>query len=172
MTSSAVIDPTGRYRYSLTRHWGPGPGPLVCWVMLNPSTADADRNDPTITRCIALSTAWGFRGLVVVNLFGWRATKPADLMNAPNPVGPENDQAIRRALRDGNVLQVIAAWGAHADRDWIAHRVTVVTHLLRHEADLRFRCELSHIGLTKGGHPRHPLYVRGDVLPQPWRPRG
>src|SRR5438309_1272265 len=82
---AALFDPTGRYRYTLTRVWDPALEPVV-FVMLNPSTADASRDDPTIRRCINLARAWGFGSMHALNLFAFRATRPADLRAAPDPV--------------------------------------------------------------------------------------
>ena len=79
--SEAVISQDERHRYSLTRRWGDGPR-VCCWIMLNPSTADATTDDPTIRRCIGFTHAWGYDALTVVNLYAWRATDPADLRNA------------------------------------------------------------------------------------------
>src|SRR5262245_13227298 len=106
--SSAELSPCGRYRYALTRTWG-DPKKVVCWVMLNPSTADADQDDPTIRRCLGFSRAWGAGGLVVVNLFALRATDPDQLRIAADPVGPDNDSHLSTAAF-GRL--VVAAWGA------------------------------------------------------------
>src|SRR4029079_19593153 len=106
----AVMSPCGRYRYRLTRVWDES-RPAVCWVMLNPSTADAVKDDPTIRRGSSFSWSWGAGGLVVVNLFAFRATNPADLLDAPDPVGPENDAHVRDAAKGAGL--VMAAWGVH-----------------------------------------------------------
>ena len=79
--SEAVISQDERHRYSLTRRWGYGPA-VCCWIMLNPSTADATTDDPTIRRCLRFTQGWGYDALTVVNLYAWRATDPADLRNA------------------------------------------------------------------------------------------
>jgi hypothetical protein len=155
LESSADIE--GQYRYRLGRAWG-DPAERVCWIMLNPSTADAEVNDPTIRRCIALSRSWGFGALVVVNLFALRATDPRALRTHGAPIGPRNDEAILdETARAG---QVIAAWGTHG---WVLGRHGHIRKTLaRH---------LFHLGLTKGGFPRHPLYLRGDVKPERWESR-
>lgn len=149
--ATARISACGHYRYELRRGW-PKAGPLHCWVMLNPSTADAQQDDPTLRRCVSYSWRWGARGIVVVNLFAWRATKPAELLAAADPVGPENDDAIRAAVAECDV--VIAAWGAHKARR-IGGRATLVRAML----PTHTRC----IGFTAGGEPRHPLYGRNDA---------
>lgn len=144
------------YRYTLTRHWGPGE--MVTWVMLNPSTATAEVNDPTVRRCIGFSQDWGFGALTVVNAYALRSTDPAGLWRVTDPVGPGNDEAIRMAAN--RAIRVVVAWGANIT----ATRELRLARLLRDHAPV-------HLGLTKDGHPRHPLYVRGDVTPEPWLPR-
>src|SRR4028119_2392792 len=86
----AIFDPTRTYRYALWRTWDAA-RPPVAFVLLNPSTADARRDDPTIRRCANFARTWGFGGLEVVNLFAFRATHPTDLKCAADPVGPQND---------------------------------------------------------------------------------
>ncbi|MFD3920195.1 DUF1643 domain-containing protein [Streptomyces sp. NPDC058595] len=95
MIRTALISDCGRYRYRLTRTWGPGPAAVM--VMLNPSTADGTQDDPTVRRCVTFADAWGCGGLIVVNLYAWRATKRAELKLAPDPVGPDNDAHLRTA---------------------------------------------------------------------------
>ena len=94
---AAVLSPCGAYRYLLTRRFGPGKK-LATFVMLNPSTADAERDDATIRKCVGFARSWGCAGLQVVNLFAFRATDPTDLRMADDPVGPENDVWLGRAI--------------------------------------------------------------------------
>lgn len=145
--SGAWID--GRYRYLLWRRWAEADSLL--FIMLNPSTADAERDDPTIRRCIGFARSWGFGGVEVVNLFAWRATLPRALARARDPVGPHNDRAISQAVARSRA--VIAAWGVHGA---LGDRDEQVAQLL---AATRLRC----LGLTRDGAPRHPLYVAGKV---------
>jgi hypothetical protein len=152
----AELSDCGRYRYSLTRVWDESL-PQVCWIMLNPSTADAEKDDPTIRKCVGFSKRWGAGGLVVVNLFAWRATKPADVLKASAPIGPFNDRAIRRYAQD---RRLVAAWGANAQV--IGERDTAVCELLGAEA-------IDCLRLTDNGYPWHPLYVPYDVEPIPYR---
>lgn len=151
---SAIISECGRYRYALTRRWGPDPQAI--WIMLNPSTADATMNDPTIRRCMTFSKSFGYGALTVVNLYAWRATNPAELkMSGRDVVGPENDSILRSLASTG--WPVIAAWGTRADPGRARHVIQLVgAHLL---------C----LGTTKDGHPKHPLYVRGDTSLIPFR---
>ena len=102
--------PSDEYRYLLTRRWGTG-GTTCTWLMLNPSTATALEDDPTIRRCIDFSKSWGHNALHVVNLFAWRATAPFELRDVADPVGEHNDEFIKRLCHPG--WQVIAAWGHH-----------------------------------------------------------
>lgn len=148
---SAVFSPDRRYRYALWRQWGAQVSPyrITAWVLLNPSTADEERDDPTILRCIAFSRSWGDAGIVVVNIFALRSTNPRALRAAVDPVGPANDQWVRTAC--GGANRVLVAWGEHG---WIGGRgAFVLERLLPRENVWRF-------GLTKtSGQPRHPLYV-------------
>lgn len=149
-TSGALIDPTGRYRYWLTRHWDDLRRP-VTWVMLNPSTADARTDDATIRSCTRLSRPLG-GGLVVVNLFALRATDPAELKTAADPVGPDNDPHLLVRAFQGQ--RVIVAWGSHGT---LRGRGEKVTRLLR-GAHIELWC----YGVTQAGQPKHPLYLRTD----------
>lgn len=144
----AIISPCGLYRYRLWRRWAPGPTCL--FIMLNPSTADAEADDPTIRRCIGFAKREGCGRLDVVNLFALRATRPADLW-ATGPDtrigGPQSEIEFHRAVRESDLL--VAAWGADtrtAER-WIIER---------------YGPRLFCLGWTKNGAPRHPLYVKGD----------
>ncbi|WP_374423767.1 DUF1643 domain-containing protein [Paracoccus sp. (in: a-proteobacteria)] len=158
--SSAVFSRCGLYRYALTRNWGEAGlrGRRVCFVMLNPSTADHRRNDPTIARCESRAADLGATAYRIVNLFALRATYPQELRLAADPVGPENDAAIRRAARWADL--VICAWGMHGA---MGDRAAVVERMLR-GCGLR----LYHLGLTKSGAPRHPLYLKRSLKLNLW----
>ena len=141
----------GGYRYGLTRdidRLSPGSG-TVTFIMLNPSTADVDRYDPTIRRCKGFALRWGYEKLTVVNLFALRATRPAALKLSANPIGASNDDVIRVHSQVADM--VVCAWGDHGN---LYHRGAQVAKMLT-DRDI----ELSCLGLTKAGHPRHPLYV-------------
>lgn len=155
--SEAVLSGDEVYRYRLTRIWGTGTR-IAVWIMLNPSTADAFRTDPTWTRCICFTRAWGLDGATAVNLHALRATDPAELARHLDPVGPANDQFIRDAAVTASV--VVAAWGAHPSA---ASRAAAVTG-----AGYPLRC----LGVTKAGHPRHPLYVPGTATLVDYAPPG
>lgn len=158
--SYARVSDDGLYRYTLGRRWDPDlHNGAAVFVMLNPSTADAEQDDPTIQRCISFAKTLGCGGLHVVNLYAYRATKPADLWLADDPVGPENDDILRgtfQSARDDG-RPVIAAWGANAKSDRVAKVLS-----------LSGAHRLTALGVTKDGQPRHPLYLRGDATPEPW----
>lgn len=145
---SAEFSLCTRYRYSLTRTWGDGDR-RVCWVMLNPSTADAMKNDATIRRCISFSQREYFDSLEVVNLYAWRSTDPRGLGDTTDPVGPWNDRAIAAAM--GRAFKVIVAWGAAAAPK-MGERIGVLIAIAGNE-----RMPLFCLGKTKDGDPRHPV---------------
>ncbi len=163
MERSARFDRSGVYRYSLTRRWSGGGG-AVAFVMLNPSTADALRDDPTIRRCIGFARAWGFGALEVVNLFAFRATHPSQLRAAADPVGPRNNRILRAALSRADA--VVAAWGVHGS--W-GGRDRAVLRLLSARKDQTWPAPQC-LGLTKQGHPRHPLYLPLNAARRPYEP--
>lgn len=144
---SATISECGKYRYWLERQWSTVP-PLA-FVMLNPSTADAEIDDPTIRRCMAFAKRERAGGIVVVNLFGLRATDPSELERVEDPFGRANIEALGAVLV--SQWKVVCAWGAHRE-------AIVPGHVLRKRAKdcaARLWC----LGKTKDGHPRHPLYL-------------
>lgn len=155
--SEAVYSPCEAYRYLLTRVWDPA-GAKALFVMLNPSTATEVQNDPTVERCERRARALGFGAFRVTNIFAFRATDPKVMRAAADPVGPGNDAAIRDSVPWAD--RVICAWGAHG-----AHleRGRAVEALLRSTG-----VPLHHLGLTKDGQPKHPLYIGYDVQPMPW----
>ncbi|KAA0212760.1 MAG: DUF1643 domain-containing protein [Leptolyngbya sp. PLA3] len=155
MIGRASFDRTRAYRYALTRRWSPG-ARSACFCLLNPSTADARRNDPTVRRCIGYAMDWGFDALEVVNIFAFRSTDPGALAQHPDPVGPRNDRAILRAVQRAEL--VILGWGAHGR---LLDRGGGVLRLI---AD---HCRPHCFGITATGQPRHPLYLARAAHPQP-----
>ncbi len=155
--STALYSDCDRYRYALTRVWD-ATAPRVMFVMLNPSKATEVQNDPTVERCERRARTLGFGGFRVTNLFAWRETDPHQMRRAPDPIGPDNDAVLAEGAAWAD--QVIAGWGTHG-----AHleRGAQVETLLRGTG-----CTLLHLGLTKAGHPRHPLYIAYAQQPQPW----
>lgn len=149
----AVLSEDGVYRYELYRRWADSTRPVL-WVMLNPSTADAEIDDPTIRRIIGFSQSWGFQAAIVCNLFALRATNPQALRTHSDPVGPDNDDHLMRAVCASD--RIVVAWGAHT---FASSRAAWVKKLLPNP-----HC----LGVTKEGHPRHPLYVRADAQLVKW----
>jgi hypothetical protein len=141
----------GEYRYRLWRVWSEAP--CLGVIMLNPSTADAEQDDPTIRRLCRFARRDGFGGIQVLNLFAYRATDPAVLKEAVDPVGERNDSHIESVCR--SLEMVVCAWGAHPAARERAFQVQRLLLPLRAAWGTQFRC----FGLTQGGHPKHPLYV-------------
>jgi hypothetical protein len=154
--SSADFSADGRYRYRLGRRWGRGS--VVRFVMLNPSTAGAEADDPTVRRCVGLARSWGYAAIEVLNLYAFCATRPDDLARAADPVGPDNDSYLRHGVSRWTPKLIIAAWGVHARPE----RAAEVLGLL---AGRRIHC----LGRTRDGHPRHPLYVPAATRPRVFR---
>ncbi len=155
--STAIYSDCEKYRYSLTRVWDPE-GRKALFVMLNPSTATEVQNDPTVERCERRARALGFGAFQVTNIFAWRDTDPRKMRAAADPVGPANDEAILQGVQWAD--QVIAAWGTHGAH---LNRGPAVETLLRDTEQPLF-----HLGLTKGGHPKHPLYIAYTQQPELW----
>ena len=153
---SAIFSGDRRYRYLLIRRVGTSQS-RVLFIMLNPSAADEVRDDPTIRRCIGFARDWGFGLLEVVNLFALMSTNPKTLLDAEDPVGPDNDATIHAALRRAE--RVILAWGNHGSR----HRERAA-HVTKMALDLSTP---HHLGLTKFGFPRHPLLLPKNTVPSP-----
>lgn len=162
--SDALISPCGLYRYWLSRTWDDAL-PVVCWIMLNPSTADASKDDPTIRRVTAFSRAWGFGGFVVVNLFALRATDPRQLLRAEYPIAsPDHLMKFCENMNDFWILRqamsrrVIVAWGAGG----------ALNRRDREVMDLLKGRKVECIGTTAARHPRHPLYLPATATPVPF----
>lgn len=159
MISSAVISADHLYRYELRRAWGTL-GPTATFVMLNPSTADAHVDDPTIRRCVGFAQREGCDSLTVINLLAWRATNPRDLPADWSAIGPDNDATWSQVVGDTGPL--IAAWGSASALQGMA-AVPFRTQIARFAKLCRERgVDLMCLGTTKNGQPRHPLYVRAD----------
>lgn len=148
---TAIISPCHRYRYLLTRRWSSGP--LLGFVMLNPSTADASNDDQTIRRCMEFARREGAGGIRVVNLYALRATDPKEVRKAIDPFGPGNADhvALAATAAAATMTPVVCAWGTLGG-DAVAGTVWALQN-----RNARLVC----LGKTKDGHPRHPLYVKG-----------
>lgn len=155
MNKGASISTCKKYRRSLYRSWGVGK--KVCFIMLNPSTADGMEDDPTIRRCINFAKLWGYDGIVVKNLFAYRATSPNDMKIASDPIGPENMNDLQNITRSVDIGMVVCAWGTHGG--YMGQDKVVIKML----SD--FGVKLNAIKITKSGHPSHPLYLKNDLIP-------
>lgn len=154
---SADFSPCRTWRYTLKRVWDDSLPPVV-FILLNPSTADEKQDDPTNRRGIGYTIKWNYGAVTFVNLFAYRTPYPKKMKKAQDPIGPDNDhwilQEAAEANKDG---KVILAWGMHGGFNG---RDQQVVRLLR-DADISLWC----MGLTKAGHPKHILYLRGDLKP-------
>lgn len=155
--SIAIYSDCERYRYALTRIWD-ADGQRAHFIMLNPSTATEIQNDPTVERCERRARALGFGAFRVTNIFAWRDTDPRKMRKAAEPVGAENDTAILEGCAWAD--RTIAAWGTHGEH---LGRGPAIEALLRREG-----YALYHLGLSKAGHPKHPLYIGYQVQPVLW----
>lgn len=174
--ATATFSPDEIYRYSLVRRWAEGL--VVLWIMLNPSTADATQLDPTLGRVLGFTQAWAygypdlvapanaprenrFAGFEVCNAYGLRSTDPKRLRQVSDPVGPGNDEAIRRAVARAAII--VVGWGGGCK----SSREREIYDLIRAagRAPLCLRA-------IKSGAPEHPLYVPGGTVPGLWAPRG
>lgn len=152
MKKDAIISDCGQYRYSLSRIWDESL-PKVMFIMLNPSTADADKDDPTIRRCINFAKSWGYGGLYVGNLFAYRATNPKDLQKPFDPVGKENAYWLAKLSEQSEI--VVCAWGNRNISDKVTHKPLQV-----------IKKPLYYIELSVDGIPKHPLYLKKDLKPK------
>lgn len=158
MNKSAVLSEDRVYRYSLARWWDEAL-PKVLFVGLNPSTADASIDDPTIRKCIGYARRWGYGGFLMANLFAFRSSRPMEMKNAREPIGPDNNAYLRAAVDQTAIT--VCAWGTHgAFRD----RDAAVLKLLNEKRGVY--C----LRTTKAGHPEHPLYLPGELMPRVYDP--
>lgn len=149
--SDAGFSADGQHRYYLSRRWE-ADGRACVFIMLNPSTADAENDDPTIRRCINFAKREGCNELIVVNLFSYRATDPKEMKQSPAPEGGvANDEVIAGFVQQADL--VVAAWGTHGK---FRGRAGKVLWMLRETA-------IYALGITRDGSPQHPLYIKGDA---------
>ncbi len=154
MIKGAIIDDTRKYRYLLTRIWDMDLAPAV-FIMLNPSTADAEIDDPTIKRCMNFAKAWGCGGIKVVNVFAYRTTNPKALLNTKDPVGDKNEMLIKETIVNAGLI--ILAWGSSC---------TKLKSGYRKVKDILKDYEIYCLGITKDGFPKHPLYLKSTTMPK------
>lgn len=147
-----------KYRYSLFRGLGDRweTGPILLVIGLNPSTADENVDDPTIRRVIDFARRWGMESIVMMNLYAFRSTDPVGLLKEPDPVGPLNDEEIVYWAKE-RASMTLVAWGTHSTVD------------KRNKEVLKLLTNPVCLGYTKKGHPKHPLYVKADTKPIPYK---
>ena len=155
--SIAIFSDCNFYRYVLERTWNYN-GLRCLFVMLNPSTADEIKNDPTIERCERRARELGFGSLRVCNIFAYRSTDPKMMQSVVDPIGAENNNWISACCKWSDAI--ICAWGCHGSH---LGRGEQVERMLRKSVEAAF-----HLGLTKEGHPKHPLYVSYEKEPKQW----
>jgi hypothetical protein len=153
MQKSAVISRCGKYRYVLRRTWDTSTG-AVLFICLNPSTADHRQDDNTSRICINYAKRWGYGGVIIANLFAYRATDPTRLKEVEDPVGPENDRHLRKLIKAAPLT--VCAWSKDGD---FMNRDSTVLDLLHHPYCLT---------ILKSGHPGHPLYKKSSLTPIPF----
>ncbi|ORC38343.1 hypothetical protein B4O97_00880 [Marispirochaeta aestuarii] len=154
---TAVFSPCQRYRYQLREIWDPS-RPLVLWLLMNPSVACLDFSDPTLRKTGKFSRSWGFGGQLVGNVHAYRATDKNRLLKVHDPVGPQNDQMIIEMAAEAET--VVLAYGL-PPKALHRHSNEVVALLSDHP-------RLCYLRLTKNGTPTHPLYLPGNLSPQPF----
>jgi hypothetical protein len=158
--NDAVISDCGKYRYLLRRTWD-HTKPRALLIMLNPSTADAKLDDPTIRSCVRLLSGLHYGSMEVVNIFGWRATDPDELPKQADPIGPMNERIVAAAISRCDV--VVCAWGANA---MAARKSQYLCALIRSN-----KPGIYCFGMTKSGAPKHPLYVKSGTPLITFRPQ-
>jgi hypothetical protein len=153
-----VFSPDRKHRYTLWRELSMFEPKFVQFIGLNPSTADEVQDDPTIRRCIDFANQWGYGALCMTNLFGFRATDPADMKAAPDPVGADNVAWLLSVAQQASM--VLCAWGT--DGIFKGQGKLVTLELIRAGFEPKLRC----LGFTKGGNPKHPLYLAASEQPR------
>lgn len=159
---TAIFSECQSFRYVLRIEWShPRNRSLVQFIGLNPSTADERQDDPTVRRCKDFAKRWGFDGMVMTNLFAFRSTDPRGLYQHRSPIGPLNDTYLREVGIDSS--QVVACWGNHGQH--LVRGGDVARNILEHRKPKVF-----HLGLTRSGHPKHPLYLAKNTARKPMFP--
>lgn len=150
MKNTAKLSECRKYRFALWRTWD-DLKPYVMFIGLNPSTADENTDDPTLTRCVNYAKSWGFGGVCMTNLFAFRATKPSDMKAAMDPIGVGNNDWLVNLANDSGL--VVAAWGNDG------------SYLGRSKQVKALLSNLHCLKLNKSGEPAHPLYQKANIQP-------
>jgi hypothetical protein len=159
--SGATISDCGKYRYHLWRIWD-DELPILAFVMLNPSTADAKQDDPTIRKCIGFAKRDGYGGISIRNVFAWRATDPSELTKVDDPFGPKNPITIQELETIQTPSKIIVAWG---NRIYTQHRNHKLHIAYRWAAGVALMGHAYCLGINQNGDPKHPLYLPNTT---PW----
>lgn len=151
----AIISDDKFYRYLLWRKWDNELEPVI-FIMLNPSTGNGEKDDPTVKKCLKYAKDWGYGSLYILNLFAYRATNPKELGLVKDPVGKFNYSYIKHFIKHQFYKKpiIIAAWGTFEIAKKLKNRVLALTN------------ELYYLELSKDGSPKHPLYLRGNLKPK------
>lgn len=162
MLMEAGISSCGIYRWWLYRCWAVDK-PLIIWIMMNPSTADHTKNDPTISKIMRYSKKWGYGGVLVLNIYAFRSSKPENLPQVMSEaVGPRNDWWIKTMFRYAarKKIPVVCAWGVrHQNRgDWV--------RVAADDAGLQLMC----LELALNAEPKHPRFLSEDLRPRRMKP--
>jgi hypothetical protein len=152
-SAGAVFDISGKYRYALWRVWDISKL-YIGWILLNPSTADELKLDPTLRRCKRFSEGWGYGGFYVFNVFGLKSTNPKELIKSRDPIGNLNDSTI--IFKITCVSKIIVGWGNNILK--FKERYLELDKILCHE-------ELYALKVTNLDQPSHPLYLKKDLKP-------
>lgn len=149
--ATAELSPCGVYRYTLTRQWNDGE--RVAFLMLNPSTATATDDDPTIRKCVGFAKRWGYGSLVITNLFALRSTDPSKITRVTDPIGPLNDYWTLRALN--GCRELVCAWGCG---EQLRYRTSYRPKAILGQISTAYGdvMPITCLGRRKDGHPRHP----------------
>ncbi len=156
---SAIFSPCMKYRYILTRRFDPDNSTVCNFIMLNPSTATAEKNDPTVARCCKYAKRWGYGALIVTNIFAYRATDPKDMKAQNDPFGQDNAYWLRMAAEISDFR--VCAWGTNGT---YRKQNKAVLWLMKRNPSQGLYC----LEITKHGHPKHPLYCKCDLKPIPY----
>ena len=163
MERGATLSRDAKYRYNLWRVWKPGEG-IVSWVMVNPSTADAQTDDFTTLKCVRFAKMWGFGGIQILNLFPYRAVDPKVLRQVGREVAVGDPFLAEAHIVAGVGFSnlTVAAWGKHGQL-WGRDK-EVLAELLKHT-------DVHALQLTIDGTPYHPMNVKGSAYPFLWKSR-
>jgi hypothetical protein len=153
--SGATISNCKKYRYQLWHIWDESK-PKVLFIMLNPSLAESEKNNPTVKRCINFAKSWGYGGLYVGNLYAYRTAYPKELKKAGYLKGEENIRHLREMGKESELI--ICAWGVFG-----------VTKSNNTEWVFSLFEKLHYLALSKDEIPRHPLYLKKDLKPIPFK---